>query len=875
MIEILITVIPSICWLLYRFYTILKTPVEKIIEDLNIEIPHMPNICIDSINDTSVVIHWDIEKTNDENLYYIILINGQEVASLTSSSCKLKNLSSNQVYTIEIIANNSITNFKSKSKPVIVQTINRDNIEKIINLENLENDIVRPLDIEESDLQKIGALEDENSSTISIDQIKEIDDSKLLNLYLIKTQNELTKANLEYKNFQTQAQLEQKHLQDDLNFYKHEFEEETDTKNKKDHDVKSLEKSKNNLSFQKSKLISQLNSIKSSLALYQNKFKESDLKVKKLEERNLSLPELEEQEKLKLEVEINQIKENMRKNKAEYDKVDENIKNLTLEKKELTSILSQFKLLIELLNSSGNNNSTINQIHLTENSPSPSPGPNGSSTSLPASNAHTNSNINTSIFNKDGTLTKNSFDALLRISQLIPSWQDEIMQEINNYQELENQWKNAFRAEIKKFVSIHQSLEIAKLSRDDNYQPVKLSEYQASIEFGGYSNALPKPKFNNNQMKNNYSIDDYRTGSNGGTNFHSYYAQTYGKNEDTISQSPVSAQPALNQAQLYPQYQTDDQQNILPQPTNPLQIYDYLPDQSQFETEHPYVSLEQINAAQSRNIDMSLNSPTLPNNLLNLNNLGLVNDTTFQNFNFDDQYLPQQPQQSQPSQDLQQPPKVTSPLPPQNEMLFNNFRSTPTNDFNSRLYHTGYNNSGSSFSEVWNPQLPTVSSSTNPNPNQSTFNEFLTPTNTSTANNTNPNNNVGTSNLAKGFLMTPSSQSIWLDEKSNNGHTRSISNNSQIWRNDLFSMNSLHGQSNNNNANNTTGINNNNSTISPNPTRDYHHFFGQNDGINITNNNFLQNDFKDIQSNLDNSTQLASNVAEQSDVSNKKDSNEI
>ena len=53
------------------------------------------------------------------------------------------------------------------------------------------------------------------------------------------------------------------------------------------------------------------------------------------------------------------------------------------------------------------------------------------------------------------------------------------MHEINQYQS----WKEAFRAEIKKFVSIHQALEVARMNLDQNYQPVKMTEYQASIEF--------------------------------------------------------------------------------------------------------------------------------------------------------------------------------------------------------------------------------------------------------------------------------------------------------------------------------------------------------------------------------------------------------
>lgn len=51
---------------------------EGLVEDLNIEIPHAPNMCIDSITHKSVVIHWDIEMKADESLVYIIMINNRE-----------------------------------------------------------------------------------------------------------------------------------------------------------------------------------------------------------------------------------------------------------------------------------------------------------------------------------------------------------------------------------------------------------------------------------------------------------------------------------------------------------------------------------------------------------------------------------------------------------------------------------------------------------------------------------------------------------------------------------------------------------------------------------------------------------------------------
>ena len=138
-------------------------------------------------------------------------------------------------------------------------------------------------------------------------------------------------------------------------------------------------------------------------------------------------------------------------------------------------------------------------------------------------------------------MSKNAFDAIVKIIQIVPSWQDEIMHEINQYQEFEQNWKEAFRAEIKKFVSIHQALEVARMNLDQNYQPVKMTEYQASIEFGGFSNALPKPKFNG--KRNLSPTEDHLKQNN---NFYNYYGNVYSKEEsDGELGSPHSQQQVL------------------------------------------------------------------------------------------------------------------------------------------------------------------------------------------------------------------------------------------------------------------------------------------------------------------------------------------
>ncbi|KAG5421213.1 hypothetical protein I9W82_000303 [Candida metapsilosis] len=684
MLEVLITIIPSICWLLYHFYTILQTPVEKIIEDLNIEIPHIPNICIDSVNEVSIVIHWDIEVKSDENLYYIIVINGQEVATLTSTSCKLNNLEPKQVYTVEVVASNTITNFKSKSRPVYVETLSKEDVKQF--LEN--NDHLEPIS---------GDVGDENLNAITIEQIKDIDDPKLVNSYLVKAQSELAKCNSEYKNFQSIVKEEQRTLQKELNFYKAEYEEETNSRNKKDHDVKSLEKVKNSLSFKKSKLLSQLNNINSSLAIYRTKFQENDIKITKLKERNSHISELETQSKMNIDDEMEKINQQLQNDKRQYETVEESLKSLTAEKKDAVALMNKLKPLLDQFNNLA-----------AESSATSSPGPNGSSTSLHS--------LNASIFNKDGSLTKNSFDALLKIFQLIPSWQDEIMSEINNYQEIENQWKSAFKTEVKNFVAIHQALEIAKLNKDDSYQPVKLNEYQASIEFGGYANALPKPRFSS-QGKN----DKRATAEELDSSFHNHYGQVY-TNEN---QAPMAQVPPSMAAQDY-------DESYIPHQAPVPSISDYQTrggDQS-------YISLKQINAlARGLNLTSPLQSDPVLNEQYNQN---------VPAFN-----------QSNEMASSAQASFYSNLAPP----------IQATQSLDTRFYNPGHS---TSLSEVWNPPAATTGSSS--------LHDFVQPTVGRTAQNgflVSPSQNIWHNDRGANLGAMSSNSPIWRNEiYANQGHAQ-------------------------------------------------------------------------------------------------------
>lgn len=87
MIEILLTVVPSILWILYRCYKIINAPVEKLVKDLNIEIPNVPRICVDSITKSSIIMHWDVSPNRAEILYYIVYVNNMEGKLIHISFC--------------------------------------------------------------------------------------------------------------------------------------------------------------------------------------------------------------------------------------------------------------------------------------------------------------------------------------------------------------------------------------------------------------------------------------------------------------------------------------------------------------------------------------------------------------------------------------------------------------------------------------------------------------------------------------------------------------------------------------------------------------------------------------------------------------------
>lgn len=454
MIELLLTVVPSVFWLLYRCYQLLHTPAEQLADDLRIEVPHNPTICIDLVGRNNVVIHWDVEVREDESLYYVLLINNKEATTITTNSCTLSALKTNKLYQIQVVAVNMLTSFRSQLAPVFIQTLPELSIERGTALES-------PFALNAPETLALSAVD------LTAEQARQIDDFDDLKSHLFYYQNELCKATTDLSEFQDSAKAEFSKLSSLQAFHRREFAEETDNKAKKDNSVKDLEKKKDALTFQKSKLNAQMKNLANAQNLFASNLSEFSKKLDKLVERRHQIEANSESEQKKLSEQSKAIKAGIRKWKSENDDIEMHLRGLVSEKRTLTSQMATLRLLIDLFGA------------VTPSLVSGSP--NTSTTSLALDS-----------FTKDGSLTKNGQETILKVLEIRPEWTADVKKELEQLSAAENNWRNEYRAEIRRFLLIQHSLEIAKTNSDKAYEPLKLTEYQASVEFGGYALALPK-----------------------------------------------------------------------------------------------------------------------------------------------------------------------------------------------------------------------------------------------------------------------------------------------------------------------------------------------------------------------------------------------
>lgn len=456
MIEILLTAIPSLCWMLFRCYQLLQTPAERLARHLNVDIPHTPSVCVDLIGQNAVVVHWDIEIQPDENIFYVILLNGKEAATLAQTSAKLCSLEPDSLYRIQVLSVNALSNFRSQSPAVYIHTLAKT--KKTFPF-SVEKEVCLPRQV--SDLSTTNY-----SMGLTLEEVDKLDSERALAEYLYLFQNELTRLNKDVRGFTEHQHEEANRLKAELDSFKKELDEESDIRVKKDLNVKDLEKRKDSLTFDRLKLSKQLKNHQSSQSMHLNRLTELKARLSKLVEKHQHALNAADSEKARVLTKVESLHGDIHLIREENASAEEALKALANERRDLVNLVSSLKPLVEQFT-----------LAVPDHSP----------------NASQNSLSTVDVFTREGTLSKMGSDTLRKVFSIKPEWEGDVNKELEALAGLELSWTTGFRAAIGRFLAMQNSLDIARTNEDEGYQPQKMTEYQASIEFGGFSNALPKP----------------------------------------------------------------------------------------------------------------------------------------------------------------------------------------------------------------------------------------------------------------------------------------------------------------------------------------------------------------------------------------------
>lgn len=461
MLEVLLTAVPALCWLLCRVVQLLQQPLETLFQKLNIDIPHSPQVTVDCLGRNDVVLHWDLESAPDENIYYVVLVNGREAATLAGRSIKVCGLELGKMYQLRVLAVNATSNFRAQSMAIFVTTKGL--------LEGVEWEMRSTL-VNKTEGGEVA------KDLIAVEEVEKIEDFGILHNQLVAYQLELQRVIADMAAFNGSQQAEMLELAKSYDEYKEMLSEEHEIRGKKDLDVKTLEKKKDTLTFEKLKLSKQLRNQHSHKTIHESSLAELKSRVAKLEEKKHHVLNTASLEKSRVDAQVDRLHGEIAELKSQLISLESQSKQLNIEKKELAHVASNLRPLVE-------------QFTVFNSQPAAPGGdlsPNGSLTSLNSASFE--------VFTRDSLLTKGGAELLRKLTVLRPEWEAEINKEFELLTSLELLWKSAYRAAIRKFVLLHNSVEQARAAANPGYQPQKLTEYQASVEFGGFSNALSKPR---------------------------------------------------------------------------------------------------------------------------------------------------------------------------------------------------------------------------------------------------------------------------------------------------------------------------------------------------------------------------------------------
>lgn len=520
MIEILLTVIPSVCWMVFRCYQLLHTPAERLARQLNVDIPHTPCVCVDQLGSSHVVLHWDIEMTLDENIFYVVLVNGKDAGTLAQTSVKLCNLEPDSLYRVQVLAVNAISNFRSQSPAVYVHTQKTGN-------ERATAEKVPFLVARRVELPTL--CHDSPPTNYSLDlspgEVANVTDKAVLAEYLYVFHNEVSRVTKDIDALLDHQKQEETRLKAELESYRKELDEGSDMRARKDLDVKGLEKKKDLLTFEKLKVTKQLKNYESLRTLHMNNIAELKAKASKLREKRQHVINLSKTEKSKVNVEMNAINGDICHIREDISSLEQSVKELSNERKELSQMLQNLRPLVHQF---------VTPPIIANGSETPE----GSTASLVAA---------AEIFTRESSLTKLGIEVLRKIYSYKPTWEVDLEKEIDALSSLENTWKNTFRGAVRRFVLLQNAVEVSRASQDESYEPQKISEYQASVEFGGFGNAIVKSSA---RRKGYYFVDEGSASPSpppeANDKWRNNYSQIYDENADSLSAPSATVLSSAN-----------------------------------------------------------------------------------------------------------------------------------------------------------------------------------------------------------------------------------------------------------------------------------------------------------------------------------------
>lgn len=425
--EFLTFFVPLI-WLVYRCIKLFQVPVSDIINDLNIDIPHTPNICVDMITSNSIVIHWDVQSRTDEHLYYILMVNNRETSTITSTSCKFSDLIPSTLYQLQVVTVNSQTHFRSLSEPVYVQTCSKD----------FDVDLVAKAIYSDNSTLVEDAVEVPKNLNESI--INQIDDPKLLTDYLKHYQCQLVKVYEEFRTLESTIDKEFQKLHQDQLTLQQNSKDKSQNISKNSSILKENQKRKEELMIQKSKLIHKLNDLVKNRE-HKNKnldSLESQLNLLKTKKQMIELHGNEDREKLLQK--IDQTNQRIEVLKYNQDAFDEELKSIKIKRKSVNKVYQTLKNLID--------------------------------------------EFNDSCFNKDHSLNQRGQEIIQEIISIKPNWQTAFANETKKLEDYEMAFRTALKTELKSFIATHNALESERHNVNKSYSPGWMSENSASQKYG-------------------------------------------------------------------------------------------------------------------------------------------------------------------------------------------------------------------------------------------------------------------------------------------------------------------------------------------------------------------------------------------------------